>query len=193
MTFSSKAVNAFGLGSLTFGFEGYVPVIEDRLVVIPQLYGGFLLGRGAVNGTTKGWNPIFNGPVPCYPSMNNMLGGTQMGRYIDQHLPFIGLNKLSLTFNNLAIGRIDIRTRLFKKHYLTLLFNYVRSGVDIKSFIGKSEALQWGEMYNYNASNWWGAGVRYSIDTKIGPLSLDISSSNISRKANVYFSLGHYF
>jgi NTE family protein len=125
--------------------------------------------------------------------MNNMLGGTQMGRYIDQHLPFIGLNKLSLTFNNLAIGRIDIRTRLFKKHYLTLLFNYGRSGVDIKSFIGKSEALQWGEMYNYNASNWWGAGVRYSIDTKIGPLSLDISSSNISRKANVYFSLGHYF
>ena len=44
-----------------------------------------------------------------------------------------------------------------------------------------------------NASNWWGAGVRYSIDTKLGPLSLDVSSSNISRKVNLYFSFGHYF
>ena len=193
MLFTSKGTAPLGLGSLVFGLESYVPIVEDRVVMIPQVYGSFLFGKGAVNGSHEGWNPIFHGPVPCYPSMNNMLGGAEMGRYIDQHLPFIGLNKISLAFNNLAIGRLDVRTRLFKKHYLTAMFNYGRSGADLKNFMGKEDGLLWGELYEYNASNWWGAGVRYSIDTKMGPLSFDISSSNVSRKVNLYFSLGHYF
>lgn len=116
-----------------------------------------------------------------------------MGRYIDHHLPFIGLNKISFAFNNIAIARADIRARLFKNHYLTAIANYGRSGIDFKNFLKERETLQWSEMYDYNASNWIGAGIRYSIDTKIGPISIDVSSSNISRKVNLYFSMGHYF
>ena len=192
-TLSKKGIEKLHYGALTFGFEGYIPVVENRLVMIPQLYGSCLFGKGAVNGTTNGWNDMFKGPVPMYPSMNNMIGGAEMGRYIDHQLPFIGLNKISFAFNNVAIARLDIRTRLFKKHYLTAMFNYGRSSIDLNNFFKEKETLEWSEMYNYNASNWWGAGLRYSIDTKIGPLSLDISSSNISRKVNLYFNLGHFF
>lgn len=81
-----------------------------RLVLVPQLYGSFLFGKGAVNGISESWAD-----------------------------------------------------------------------------------LVWGGLYEYNASDWWGAGIRYSIDTKIGPISFDISSSNISKNINLYFSLGHYF
>ena len=193
MMFSSKGTNAFGYGSVIFGFEGYVPIIEDRLVMIPQVYGSVLFGEGAVNGNSAAWNPIFKGPVPAYPYMNNVIGGTEMGRYIDKQLPFIGVNKISLAFNKIAILRTDIRVRLFKNHYLTAMFNYARSSVDFKNFFKQSEELQWGELYGYNSSNWWGGGLRYSIDTKLGPISLDISSSNISRKANIYLSVGYYF
>ena len=192
-SFSSKGLENLRLGSAVFGFESYIPIVENRLVVIPQFYGSVLFGEGAVNGSTKSWNPIFDGPVPAYPVMNNVLGGVEMGRYIDQHLPFIGLNKISLAFNNIAIARADARTRLFKNHYLTAMVNYGRSSVDLKNFFNERESLVWGDLYDYNASNWLGAGVRYSIDTKIGPLSFDVSSSNISRKVNLYFSLGHYF
>ena len=73
------------------------------------------------------------------------------------------------------------------------MFNYGRSGIDIENFLKERDELQWSEFYDYNASNWWGAGLRYSIDTKIGPASFDISSSNISPKVNLYFSLGHFF
>ncbi len=192
-TFNSNGIEKLHFGSTTVGFEGYIPIIEDRLVAIPQLYGSILFGKGAVNGTENGWNEIFKGPVPMYPAMNNMIGGTEMGRHIDQQLPFIGLNKTSFAFNNVAIARIDIRTRLFKKHYLTAMINYGRSSIDLKNFFKESETLQWSELYDYNASNWWGAGLRYSIDTKIGPLNFDISSSNISPRVNLYFSLGHFF
>jgi NTE family protein len=162
-------------------------------VLIPQLYGSILFGKGASNGRTNAWNPVFNGPVPAYPSMNNVIGGTEMGRYIDQQLPFIGLNKRSLAFNNVGILRADLRVRLFRNHYLTAMVNYARSSIDLQNFFKERDELLWGKLYYYNVSNWWGAGLRYSIDTKLGPLSVDISSSNISKKVNLYFSLGYYF
>ena len=190
---SSKKMHKLGYGSFVFGFEGYIPIIEERLVLIPQMYGSMLFGKGAVNGWTDSWNPVFNGPVPAYPAMNNVIGGAEMGRYIDQQLPFIGVNKISLAFNNVGIARLDIRTRLFKSHYLTAIVNYARSSVDLKNFFKERETLEWGDMYDYNASDWWGAGIRYSINTKLGPLSFDVSSSNISKNVNLYFSLGHYF
>ena len=193
MLYSSNDTDPLSYGSVVFGVEGYIPVIENRLVLIPQIYGSFLFGKGAVNGTTESWNPIFNGPVPAYPSMNNMIGGAEMRRYIDQQLPFIGVNKISLAFNNVAVLRTDIRTRLFRNHYLTAIVNYARSSIDMKNFFGSTGELLWENLYDYNASNWWGAGIRYSIDTKIGPLSFDISSSNISKTANLYFNWGYYF
>lgn len=193
MMFSSNGTSPLGYGSFVFGFEGYVPIIENRLVLIPQLYGSILFGKGAVNGTTDCWNPLFEGPVPAYPAMNNVIGGAEMGRYIDQQLPFIGVNKISLAFNNVGIARLDIRTRVYKNHYVTGIVNYARSSVDMNNFFKEKDELQWGSLYDYNASNWWGAGVRYSIDTKLGPLNFDVSSSNISKNVNLYFSIGHYF
>ena len=193
MMFDSNGTDGLGYGSIVFGVEGYVPVIEDRLVLVPQIYGSFLFGKGATNGISRGWNEVFKGPVPAYPTMNNVIGGTEMGRYIDQQLPFIGVNKISLAFNNIAIARADIRTRIFRNHYLTAIVNYARSSIDMKNFFKERDELQWSDLYNYNASNWWGAGVRYSIDTKLGPLSFDVSSSNISKSVNMYFSLGYYF
>ena len=191
--FNSKELNKLHYGSFVCGFESYVPVIEDRLVIVPQLYGSFLLGKGAVNGATNGWNPIFKGPVPMFPYMNNMIGGAEMGRYIDHQLPFIGVNKTSFAFNNVAVVRADFRVRVYKGHYLTAMVNYARSAIDMKNFFKEQSSLQWSELYDYNASNWWGAGVRYSIDTKVGPLSLDVTSSNISRRVNIYFSFGYFF
>ena len=153
----------------------------------------YFSAMGAARGHSDSWNPVFNGPVPAYPSMNNVIGGVEMGRYIDHQLPFIGVNNISLAFNNIAVLRADIRTRLFKNHYLTAMFNYARSSIDLKNFFKERDGLLWSELYDYNASNWWGAGVRYSIDTKIGPLSFDICSSNISKNVNLYFSWGYYF
>ena len=102
----------------------------------------------------------------------------------------------SRTFkNSLPTGIVsgDNLINLFNNHYLTAIINYARSGIDMKNFFKERETLLWEDIYGYNASNWWGAGIRYSIDTKMGPLSFDISSSNISKNAHFYFNLGYYF
>ena len=191
--FGSKGIEKLHFGSVLFGVEGYIPIVEDRFVVVPQAYGSFLFGSGAVNGAHEGWNPIFQGPVPKYPYLNNIVGGVEMSRYIDHQLPFVGVNKVSFAFNNVAIARADFRVRVHKDHYLTAMVNYARSSVDIDNFLKEDETLLWDSLYNYNASNWLGVGLRYSIDTKAGPLSFDISTSNISRNINLYFSFGYYF
>lgn len=191
--FDSNGKKRMNYGSVVFGFEGYVPIIEDRLVFVPKLYGSLLFGKGSVDGISDSWSPFFKGPVPAYPTMNNVIGGVDMGRYIDQQLPFVGVNKISFAFNNVAIARADIRLRIFRNHYLTAIVNYARSSIDMKNFFKERDDLVWDDLYDYNASNWWGAGIRYSIDTKMGPLSFDISSSNISKNVSLYFSLGHYF
>ena len=87
----------------------------------------------------------------------------------------------------------DMRVRVHKNHYLTAMVNYARSSIDFPNFFKTSDELLWESLYAYNASNWWGAGIRYSLDTKIGPLEFDISSSNISKSVNLYFSLGYFF
>lgn len=181
------------LGSVRFAVEGYIPIIRDRFTFIPQMYGSFLFGKGSVNGLVKSWSPNFNGPVPVYPCFNNMIGGVEVGKYIDHQLPFIGLNKLSYEYNSLAVLRTDFRVRLFKSHYLTAMVNYARAGVDFKNFFKDDGIPQWIEYYDTNTENYWGAGLRYSIDTKVGPISLDVSSSNVSPTVNVYFSMGYYF
>ena len=86
-----------------------------------------------------------------------------------------------------------MRVRVYKNHYVTAMVNYARSAIDMKNFFKERDVLLWGELYDYNASNWCGAGVRYSIDTKVGPLNFDITSSNISKKVNLYFSFGYFF
>lgn len=191
--FYKKNAYDLNLGGVYYSFESYIPVIEDRLTIIPQFYGSFLFGKGSTSGYDKSWSPHFRGPVPVYPCFNNILGGTEMGKYIDHQLPFIGLNKLSYSFNNLVILRADIRVRLFKRHYLTAMINYARSAIDMKNFFKDDGMPIWENRYEKNSKNAWGAGLRYSIDTKIGPIALDVSSSDLNPTANIFLSIGYNF
>lgn len=191
--FHNEDVYELNLGNIHFYVKGYVPVVKNRVEFIPQLYGSFLFGAGATSGIDNSWSPNFNGPVPVFPCFNNVLGGSDMGKNLDHQVPFVGLNKLTFAFNNLAVVRTDVRVRLFKEHYLTAMVNYARSGIDFKNFFKDNGVPKWDYYYDYNSANAWGAGLRYSIKTKIGPLCIDVTSSTISPTLNIYCSLGYYF
>ena len=40
---------------------------------------------------------------------------------------------------------------------------------------------------------YWGAAIKYSYDTPLGPLSFNIHWSDYSHKVGAYVSLGYYF
>lgn len=116
-----------------------------------------------------------------------------MGKFIDHQIPFIGLNKLTFAFNNMAVLRTDFRVKIFEHHYLIAMLNFARSGIDLKNFFKDDGIPQWEEYYETNSGTMIGGGIRYLIDSKFGPVSFDISTSNFSPTVNLYLCLGYYF
>ena len=109
----------------------------------------------------------------------NVMGGYQQGRYLNQQIPFAGLNNLYSMGKMLAVARADLRFNLLKSHYITATVNYAMSGNTIPEFIGNQGVI--------------GASLGYSFDSFIGPVSLHLHWSDKSEKVGVYFNLGHYF
>lgn len=53
--------------------------------------------------------------------------GDVQGRFLQQQLPFVGINNVELTKNALLIGSMKFRQRMGSVHYLTLTGNYALS------------------------------------------------------------------
>lgn len=109
----------------------------------------------------------------------NAMGGSIPGRYVDQQIPFMGINNVSAMRNILTVYRTDFRFRLAKNHYLTGIFNYAR---DCEEFSAYTEGL-----------GYFGAGAEYSFDAFFGPVSANVHWSNLTKKVGFYINLGYYF
>ena len=156
-----KGFNKFG--AVGVNVSGVVNISES-LALLPSLYGRVIIGDMA--------------EVPFL----NYIGGSQPGRYLEQQMPFIGVNYANLVLNNAAvIGRIDLRQRIGKNHYVYAMANYLRSQMNFTGIFS-----------NKGVGN-WGAGLMYSYDSPIGPLSFNVHWSDFDHRISAYVSLGHYF
>ena len=151
--FGSMAVNIGGVANIT-----------RSLALLPALYGRVVIGNMT--------------EIPFL----NYVGGSEPGRYLEQQMPFIGVNYANLVLNNSAIiGRVDLRQRIGKNHYVYAMANYLRSHMSFDGIFS-----------NRGVGN-WGAGLKYSYDSHIGPLSFNVHWSDFDHRVSAYVSLGHYF
>ena len=109
----------------------------------------------------------------------NAIGGSLASRYVDQQMPFVGVNHLSAMKNILTIFRTDYRFRLARNHYITGILNYAR---DADRFAEYGRGL-----------GYFGAAAEYSFDTIFGPLTANIHWSNLTHKVGFYLSAGYNF
>ena len=138
-----------------------VATIGDRFAFIPSVDFRFLLGSDV--------------PVAYF----NMMGGSIAGRYMEQQMPFVGINNVAAMKNILTVFRTDYRFTLMKNHYITGILNYAR---DCDSFKDYAHGL-----------GYFGAAVEYSFDTIFGPISANIHWSNINKSLGMYLSAGYTF
>lgn len=157
----------FNSGFSSFGAVqlelGGVVGITDGLALIPSLRGRVIIGDCD--------------EIPYL----NFVGGTEPGRYVSQQMPFIGVNYANVVYSSTVIGRIDLRQRLGNRHYIYGMANYLRSSAGFDGLFARS------------AMGRWGVGVKYSYDSPIGPLSLNVHWSDFDHRVGAYVSLGHYF
>lgn len=118
-----------------------------------------------------------SGEVP-YP-YTNWMGGVQAGRYFDQQFAFIGFNHVNPFGNVLTSLTLDARTRFGKRHYLTASGAYAFDTGAYREFsIGRST---------------FGASIGYSYDSMVGPLSVKVSWSNLTKRVGLHAGIGLCF
>lgn len=152
---------------------------SKRLTFIPQFYVRTLFGE----------RDAF--------SYMNVIGGSVAGRYFDYQMPFVGTSGIDITYPITGILRLDIRYRIYGKHYLTLTANGLRTCNDIKGFMSATtldypDTVE--EYYSFpQAVNRYGFGIKYSYNSPIGPISFDVHYSDFTKKWSSYFSIGYEF
>jgi NTE family protein len=135
--------------------------ISRRVTIMPGLFGRVLIGNNF-----------------AYPSLNFM-GGSVASRYMPQQIAFIGLNDMEVMQNTVLGARLDLRVRLWQKHYVSLRSNY---------------AKQHNNFFNIlTGEDIFGFGLQYSYNSFIGPIGFRVDYSNYDRKLGLYFNIGYYF
>ncbi len=168
--FSAGVSYGWTFGGFPHSFNNFHTVTADAKVVVPA---------GKVFAFIPSFNVrfLFGEDIPV--AYFNAIGGSLAGRYVDQQIPFIGINNLSAMKNILTTFRTDYRFRLAKNHYITGIVNYAR---DCDRFKEYTRGL-----------GYFGAGAEYSYDTIFGPITFNVHWSNLTNKVGVYLSAGYSF
>ena len=130
--------------------------------------------NGRVTIIPQAYGRVIFGPTRYY-NRYNFYGGEIAGRHYDQQLPFIGINYAQDGAPIMGILRCDIRYNFYGKHYLTAMYNMLF------------------EDFQYFNSRTHGAGLKYSFNSPLGPISLSGLWDGFTRKISAYFSFGYTF
>lgn len=135
--------------------------LSDRFALRPSLYARFVIGDS----------------VPL--QYGNFIGGSMYGRYVDQHIPFIGINNSALCGKFLAVARADLRCRLAPGSYLSGIVN-VSGDFDDPESVRSARGI-------------YGFGLEYAYSTPVGPLKADVHWSSLTHRIGFYMSFGFDF
>lgn len=133
------------------------------LDIIPSLYTRLAIGHGL--------------PV----AYMNIAGGSLPGRYMEQQVPFIGINYATPLNDKMIKAGLDFRLHLTKNNWLTI------KGEAIKSSDHFDSDLLW------TGSILAGGGIEYAYNTIMGPLRFNVHYSTLTNRLGAYFSFGYDF
>lgn len=163
------------------GSKGFVPIFTSGLnlrFVIP--FGtGFAIIPDLDLRSVVDHNSMDNYSI----SHRNTIGGAIRGRYLDQQIPFLGINNTYLvSYDHLAVASIDFRIKMAEDFFLTATGSVMR---DSDNFIGLVDPRQ-GELH-------FGTAIQIGYNSIFGPLKANVHWSDISRSFGAYLSLGFDF
>ena len=179
--------------------DGYVPSSGHSVGInYSWIFGSFPVKVGNFHAIQFDAKKVYGGDAFAFiPSINmralfgdeipiqfaNTMGGSMPGRYLDQQMAFIGIGNAASMSKLLGVGRLDFRFRLYRNNYLTAIYNYAASVDRIEDF------KNWGtKVYDYH-----GAGLQYTYNTIVGPISATVYWSDYTRRLGAYVSIGFDF
>ena len=174
-----------------YAMSAYIPV-SDRFVVNPQIYLALLFDSQCRWGSESVPASYSDDLALCYyPDYKNKFGGAVADYDFYGQLPFAGVYDVEES-SQVAVLRTDLRYNVFSNTYLTLKLNYARAA-DSALFFTNSITDQFGNTYVFHNLDKLGAAIEYAVNTKVGPLSLEVGWNNINHRVGVFFNFGKFF
>lgn len=109
----------------------------------------------------------------------NVIGGTYFGKYLPQQVPFAGINHTEMLDNSVMALRLGMRYHIGGNHYATAIAN---GGIHDDDFF-----------HLLKGHYLWGGSLGYAYNSRFGPLEAVLGLSNLTKKLEVYVSLGYTF
>ncbi len=145
---------------LSYNLKSAISLGTD-VCFIPAFYGRLLLNDNS---------ELFRG---------NFLGGPEVTKLLDYHLPFIGVQRNILLRDKALITSFELRGRLNEENYLSVIVNGA-------SHFNKFTDWQTRELIG-------GYGLKYSYDSFIGPVDLILSTSDYTSDLEFFVNVGRWF
>ena len=142
---------------------GYAFSVSDKLSFNVETHGGFKVGNNSTN------------------TLDFALGGFG-NNLINNFVPFIGYDFISLTGNSYVKASVIADYEIFKKHHISLEGNW--ANIDDNIF----DSGEWFTLPDYR-----GYALGYAIDTFLGPIQTKYSYSPEQKKSTWFFNIGFWF
>lgn len=153
--------NGVGIRSLSMLWRKSFP-LSPQFSVQPMLYGRFLLGGEKA--------PLLLG---------NMMGGEWYGHYLDEQMPFAGVNNLEMAYDKLAAFQLQTQYNLTANNLILLRVVAGQDADKAKDMLKHKTML--------------GAQLSYYYNSIFGPLGGSIGYSNLTKRFYYYINLGFVF
>lgn len=161
--FASHFNDTFENFSIAKADLGYALSVSDKMAFNFGTSGGFKMG----DNSTK--------------TLDFALGGYG-NNLINNFVPFIGYDFLSLTGNSYVKASAIADYEIVKKHHVLFEINWANIGDDI------FESGEWFSLPDYG-----GYGLGYAMETFVGPLQVKYSYSPEAKQSVWFFNLGFWF
>lgn len=118
----------------------------------------------------------------------NTIGGQEIGKYFEQQIPFYGINRFEISHRTLITGGLEMRQRIAKKHYISLIGN-VAITADNGLYLFK-DGLEKDESKGYS---FLGTALKYDWETIIGPIGATLQYCTRGKQFSAYIRAGFDF
>lgn len=108
------------------------------------------------------------------------LGGQVENHYIENYIPFTGLNLVEDFGLYTLVGRMGLQYRFARRHYLTLKWDVGNVGIRFNDLFQKKTIIS-------------GYGISYGYESFIGPVELTLMGANTSPNLKVFVNIGYWF
>lgn len=121
-------------------------------------------------------------------SESNTMGGQEAGKYFEQQIPFYGINRFEIAHRALALGGLELRQRIGKVHYVSVVGNLaITSDKWLKFF---QDGFGADEEKGYHII---GGAIKYDWKTIIGPIGATLHYCSRSKAFGAYVRAGFNF